>query len=250
MVNDPSEQPFDDVQELGALIMRGLPPENHVGLLYKLGNEPARSLHLEWHHRLKDEPPKADWFWVQCGLDPVSRRVIAPAVAQVATDNQLPIPYSTIYEGIYFEGATLRYARNKAGEGLTCATLILAVFDALGFPVLDLKSWKQRDDDRNHLNTLVNFLRAHSSATEEHVAAMEARPSGIRYRPQEVAGAVSEEAFPVTFERASALGAEVLAEMGAIEQRRVQAADAPITEQTNPAVGPVDGSAEEADNGA
>jgi hypothetical protein len=234
VVNEPSERSFDDVQELGALIMRGLPPENHIGLLYKLGSEPARCLHLECHHRLKDEAPSTEWFWVQSGLDAVNRRVVAPAVAQVAADNQLPIPYSTIYEGIYLDGPTLRYVKDKPGDGLTCATLILAIFDALGFLVLDLKTWKERDEDRKRLETLVRLLKEHSSATEEHVAVMEARPSGIRYRPEEVVGAVSEQAYPVAFDHAVLLETQVLAEMTAIEQERLRAAQPTVKEATPP----------------
>jgi hypothetical protein len=210
VLNRPPAKPFEDVRELGALIKQIGPGQHHVGLLYKLGQE-IRFVHLAWHYRLLSQEPTPDYFWVQSGLDETNRRVIAPAVAQVGSEQQLPVPYSPHYEGIYFENGTLRYTQTAPGEGLTCATFIMAVFEALGFPLVNVREWPVRAEDASWFTYIVSRLE--NDATEEHIEAIRANPNGTRFRPEEVVGTVTEGELPVPFARAEALGQEILVEI-------------------------------------
>jgi hypothetical protein len=208
VINDPAQTAFDNVRDLGAIIKESWPGQQHVGFLFKDGDQPAEIVHLKFHYKLTRELPSNDYYWIQSALDEVSRRVIKAAVIEVSSNDQLPIPYSPIYEGVYFNKSTLRYVRNATGDGLTCATFILAVLEAIGFQLLDVRTWKSRVEDKNNIDLLLKILSDH--AGQEHVEAIRARPHGIRFRPEEVAGAFSEATLPVGFDHAEALGKQVL----------------------------------------
>jgi hypothetical protein len=74
VLNKPNERPFDEVQELGAVITLSEPDQCHVGFLYKLGEQPARMVHLAWHFILRDHEATPEYRWVQSGLDQTARR--------------------------------------------------------------------------------------------------------------------------------------------------------------------------------
>jgi len=114
--------------------------------------------------------------------------------------------YSPFYEGIYFDRTTLRYTKAVPGEGLTCATLIMAVFDALGLALFDVETWPGRDDDADWQRSIIHVVKSPPAATSEHINAIRGRPRRARCRPEEVAGSVAESARPVPFERAQAAG--------------------------------------------
>jgi hypothetical protein len=163
-----------------------------VGLLYKLGDEAAQIVHVAWQYRLMHEVPTDEYCWVQSGLDEMSRCIIAPAIAEVASEEQRSIPYSPIYDGIYFEAGDLKYKREAPGDGLTCATLIMAIFDALGFALFNRQEWPARAEDADWHNWIVNQLEQSGRATQEHIKVIREKPRGARFRPEEVAGAMTE----------------------------------------------------------
>ncbi|MGT2504066.1 hypothetical protein ACVOMS_31165 [Bradyrhizobium guangxiense] len=213
MLNAPEEKSFEEVQELGAVITQPTPNQRHVGFLYKLGNEPARMLHLAWQNRLVEEAPTEGYFWVQSGLDETTRKVIAPVVAEVFSSQELPVPYSPIFQGLYFDAATLRYDRHEPGEGLTCATFIVAVLDALGRPLFDVDEWTARDADFQWHDQIIDMLERSPDATQEHIDAMRSRPRGARFRPEEVVGSIWASSPPISFTAARVLGLCVIGDL-------------------------------------
>jgi hypothetical protein len=224
LLNDPNVSPFDNCLQVGAIILEIEPRQRHVGFLYKIENRPARIVHLEWHHRLRHEvpadfqqrlrdiAPAAICYWVQCGLAAETRRVLAPVIEQVGSEQQLPVQYSPHYEGIYFD-PYLRYQRFAAGDGLTCATLIMAVLQPLGLSLLNEEEWTPRDEDATWHEQIIAKLEQSGDATQEHIDAIRERPRGARFRPEEVAGSMTEHSLPVSFPRAEELGGLLLAEM-------------------------------------
>ena len=212
MLNDPYASPFEDVQEVGAVIKMLQPEQRHVGFLYKSLGGAARMLHLGWHHDLRDEDAKLDYSWVQCGLDPVNRLLLAGAVVQIAAQREVPINYSPIYQGEYFESGSLKYTRTAPGEGLTCATFIIAVMNSLSLKLFEAEAWPTRQDDGKWVQAIASHLAA-CGADQDHVEAIKASPSSARFRPEEVAGAFTESAVPVPFEKAESLGLAILDEL-------------------------------------
>lgn len=212
VLKDPAITPFDQVRWLGAIIATTRPNGRHVGFLYQLEGEAPRAVHLAWHYRLTDEPAPPGYHWVQCGLHDLAGHIVAAALAEIAHDQQLP--YSTTYNGIYFD-PSLRYTRDEPGEGLTCSTFIIAVLETLGLSIVVPEDWPVRDDDETAHEELLGALRSTDNVSPEHIQAIEAQPRGVRFRPEEVAAAVSEEQWPVAFPRAELLGFRIVEQLPA-----------------------------------
>ena len=159
--------------------------------------------------------------WIQSGLKADTRRSIAIAIARLARRKPTrPIPYSTDYDdGVYFEPGTLRYLRNAPGEGLTCATFVLAVFEAFGIRLLDLSTWpSNRPVDKAWRANILGTLRSRPEGDpniERHIAAIESNDIVVRYRPEEVASGVGSSTPPLTFEVASVSGRKIKALLAA-----------------------------------
>ena len=213
--NNPAEKPFSDVVQLGAVITK-TDGGFHVGFLYKFGSSAPEMLHLAWHHILRRDVPSDRYSWVQCGFSEDIRDVIVPALAGVAQDQK--IPYSPIFQGIYFDQGVLTYSRNQAGDGLTCATFMMALMQTLGCPLFNPDEWPVRDDDSTWHEGVIAALEAEPTVTQQHTDAIRATPKGARFRPQEVAGSFSELGAPIPFSQAEALGREVATEVCAVSQ--------------------------------
>jgi hypothetical protein len=213
VLNKPTVRAFSEVLQFGAVIKQVAPDQLHVGFLYKLQDSVPRIVHLAWHNMFMHEEPSNDYCWIQSGLNEVVRNVIAPAIAEVAEDQQLP--YSPNYESLYFEQGTLRYNRLAPGEGLTCATFLMAVLERLGFPLFDAQEWTPRPEDAAWTERIIQRLEASPRVCNEHTEAIRARPRGARFRPEEVAGSLSETTVPVSFVRAQQIGVQVLRELAA-----------------------------------
>jgi hypothetical protein len=76
-----------------------------------------------------------------------------------------------------------------------------------------LDEWPSRTEDAAWLENIIQRLETSADVLPEHTQAIRAKPSGARFRPEEVAGSLSEPEFPVTFVRAEALGLEILTEL-------------------------------------
>lgn len=102
-----------------------------------------------------------------------------------------------------------------AGSGLTCATFILQVLRSQSFDIIDLESWESRDEDKDWQSKILTMLKEKSSASKEHLEALEAHMgTAARFKPEEVAGcanAYDEE--PIQFPEGIILGEKVYREM-------------------------------------
>lgn len=97
--------------------------------------------------------------------------------------------------------------------GLTCATLVLAVFQAAGVPLVKYDEWPVgRPGDADWQWMVVENLRASGQGSAQHLAAMESEigKNAARFRPEEVAGAATISDLPATFVQALAASSAVL----------------------------------------
>lgn len=190
---------------------------HHVGILYKIDGASTKLTHMAWHHKLLiGRMPDSRYDWLQCGLDEINRKAVAAALVGMETTLELPVPYSINYEGIYFQPETMIYSRKEPGEGLTCATFIDAFFRSLGLELIVLESWPPRASDAVWQGEIVKALRQSLpdiGADAEHIRRQEERIGSPRYRPEEIAAAVSSETPPMVFADAERLGGEILAAM-------------------------------------
>jgi hypothetical protein len=213
-VNNPNDMPFGDVRYLGIVIKETRPGWFHIGVLYKSDDNVPYICHLAWHYILRAaEVPSDDYDWLQSDLDELDQKVARAAFAGIGETKQVPIPYSTIYRGTYFEPQTLRYMRTEPGAGLTCATFIIEVFAALGIRLLKLDTWRERPSDEAWRLEMLAWLGHAPNVQPGHIEAQKAYVRDPRFRPEEVAAAVASSDCPLDFDTAIARGDEITGTM-------------------------------------
>jgi hypothetical protein len=209
-INDPSLVPFDALGYLGVVIKRVGDEQQHIGILYRLDDAVAMMYHLGWHYDLRHHTPSADYYWLESSLDEDTRRVTAIGIQSAIERGKPKIRYSPNYDGVYFEANTLKYVRDEPGDGLTCATFVLATFGAFGLQILDTSSWAERTEDQAWKNHIVGQLELkidqYGDDLKYHIDVIRKSPWSPRFRPEEVAAGVADPDAPLSFAHAEAQG--------------------------------------------
>jgi len=185
----------------------------HVGLIHKSAEADAKILHLAWHHSLcNDALPheQHEFFWARVDLPAERAEALAALCRRIMRRNAQEIGYGLLYKGGRFapDGMVLL---EGSEVGLTCATFVLAALKGGGIELLKLSSWPPRSEDRQWQRSIIALLRScrekdPKRVSAQHIASVEEEEGCVRYRPEEVTGACSEDAFPVEFAAASAAG--------------------------------------------
>jgi hypothetical protein len=119
------------------------------------------------------------------------------------------VPYAFSPPNTCFDEATGRYLLGPTRMGLTCATFVLAIFDAARLPLVDYSSWPtHRPGDAEWQQKVISMLRGRVS--HAHISAMERDVGGARYRPEEIAGAATVSPLPSAFSIAEARANAIL----------------------------------------
>ncbi|MDN7905219.1 hypothetical protein QZM18_13970 [Burkholderia diffusa] len=189
----------------------------HVGLLYRVTEAPPKFLHLGWHHELYDDDTiRNGYAWAACsGFDDHEGRDMASWLRKIYQANIGRIPYGFNYwPGACFDEDGL-FTPSREGLGLTCATFVMALFEAQSYPIANVASWKARADDQEWFKKVVHELRTHSNASAEHIQAqIDGMGRAVRFRPLEVvACASSYEEDSIGFEQAVSLAAEFVEDL-------------------------------------
>lgn len=169
----------------------------HAGFIYR-SESTAKTLHLGWEDKLLDtEYPNG--LFILPDIEPEHAFSLARMCKQIWRRfcDDGTFPYALRYAGTTFD-LQGKLECGPGARGLTCATLVLAIFKAVGHVLVNEQSWPIRtDDDRNFLEAIRRY------ATPEHFAILEREVTdGVkRVRPEEVAGACLLER-PVDFEPA------------------------------------------------
>lgn len=202
-------------------------PENrkqkHVALLYRAEDDSWRLLHLGWHHVLRHEQWDGAYSWVPFeNLAPEVTEGLADLAVIIGTrDANRQIPYSVVFTGgQYFDESGI-YIRHRAGEGLTCATFLLAVFRRWGLSLIDESTWPQaRRDDASWALNIVRVLyrwckRQNLGVPLEHfVEQLRQRWSLRRFRPEEVCACAGLfEGVPLAFSVVDPLARQILRDL-------------------------------------
>lgn len=124
-------------------------------------------------------------FWVAPDLSQEDQRILAAKADAWLEVNEGKIPYSVADPGgVVFKDDV--WVGNEPGQGLTCATFIVALFDELGIPFLDTGGWESRDGDSIWAEGILAMIS--ESMTHEHVEAQRERlGETIRVRPSDIA---------------------------------------------------------------
>jgi hypothetical protein len=181
------ESPFADSGAFAAAVICRTECGNlHVGLLHRSDEHPTEIIHLGWEDQLRN-----DWnwkrLWAAPDVEPERLRSVAAMCRKVWHSYEISrkFPYALGFRGTSFD-ATGKLVLGDGARGLTCATLVLAMFHAVGVELVCEDSWPIRtEDDRVLLETIRRF------ATPPHLVLLESEVNqGVRrIQPQEVLGA-------------------------------------------------------------
>lgn len=202
-VIESSRNPPTNVVHIGIAIHQY---EEHIGLLYRVtGNTPALLLHMPWHNKLRSESPAADYvLWVDPSIPKERASVVAAFCRRIWKKNEANgLPYGLSQPNRFFDhtGGVLK---GPAKVGLTCATFVLAVFDAAGLPLVRYETWpKPTGNDIKWQEDFARRLEEDEKVSPEHSRAFRDEVGNIRYRPHEVAGAATNDSWPADHEYAS-----------------------------------------------
>lgn len=174
------------------LVLRHNPPFIHVGFVYRTKDDSIVLSHLGWHHAFYGAGELEDqYLWLDSLLDPEICEMIAEYLELVASEfENETIPYGIVYPVDPFGEGTVYRARND-GEGLTCATYVVAIMERMRQPVLDASTWPTgRADDIKWAELILSMLEKRKDIKPEHVEIQrKVLPFVTRLRPEEVAAA-------------------------------------------------------------
>lgn len=181
----------------------------HIGVLCRDSvDKRLRFIHLAFHEdlRLEDNASKCI-LWVEARLEDEPAAVVAAQARRVYRRFQAGgVPYGFgPYTGYFGPNGEIRWT--TPGNGLTCATFVLAVFDSAGVRLVMGETWPtDRPEDKQFQKEMIELIRNHASASEAHLKGMKADIGQVRFRVLEIAGAVSADAYPADFATSESLG--------------------------------------------
>lgn len=160
----------------------------HLGLLFiETPGEDAKFLHLARHHSLRTENIGDSRFWIRLGLTDRQIRQLAGMCAMISEHNSASaVPFSIFYDNNrqYFDEKG-NYSPSGLGDGLTCATFVMAIFETLGIPLLQTDDWATEIEDQLWHSKIIQDMRA-GAPDQAHFDAMSENIGCARYRPADI----------------------------------------------------------------
>ena len=126
-------------------------------------------------------------FWIAPDLNQMDQRILAARIDAWLDGNEGKIPYSVAHPGgVVFKDDV--WVGNEPGQGLTCATFIVELFNELGIPFIDVETWQPRAEDTEWAKRILALMS--DSMSPEHIEAQLAKiGQTIRIRPADIAAA-------------------------------------------------------------
>lgn len=188
---------FGGTSEVVVSIERNSPHQRHLGMIcYSASQGTTKLLELKDHKKLAFDDPKPDTPFVRISLPKRAHRQLIQWCRQVYLVNEVGgVEFG--FEGPVgaLDPDTARYLEANHG-GLTCSSLILAVFHAYGTPIIDYTSWPLRGADTKWQEKFLEWLKTYFPPHAQKAAA---GVGSVRYRPEEVAAAARTKPWPCTF---------------------------------------------------
>lgn len=85
----------------------------------------------------------------------------------------------------------------------------MAIFQAVGLPMIDATEWPIRPEDTDWQGRVVDLLAA-NGADPDHVNRVKQDLGAARFRPEEVGGAAAHDPWPAKFQDASPFAQKIL----------------------------------------
>ncbi|MBO9168418.1 hypothetical protein [Rhizobium sp. L245/93] len=196
------------MKHVGVAIRGSEKHQNHVGILYRNGEE-IRFSHLQWHNRLRDDEVDESYLWGECGLfdgDDINGQVFAARLLAVKKNGGF-VPYGFYSEGNAFSEDGHFQPFREPGMGLTCATYVIQVFQSFGHNIAEIDKWEVRADDILWQEGILKVVAEHVSPQRASEVAVYV--GQIRIRPEEAAAAVLNAEPPISFEKAVQMAQDI-----------------------------------------
>ena len=207
-----SKQGFDEVEFVAVAIQFTRKPDrHHMGILNREPNGgDLNLLHLGSHNKLENEEPKEHFHWINVDIDESRARQLSAQCRRVwnANKNYFPYGFSSPNECFDIDTAQLLFGEDYPDfVGLTCATLVLAVFGYAGFHLVEYDTWPEnREDDKDFQEEIIRIFIGIPGIEDSHIDKMRKDVGKARFRPLEVAGAALAYPPPAKFEIADQMG--------------------------------------------
>jgi len=177
----------------------------HIGFAVFTDKGKHEFLHLAFHKRVtfEDYPPKACSIVGKLPFDRVGLFSLKKALWKIGKKAQQKSPAISIPFGVSID--TKKGSFNKDGvyktperapgvqaDGLTCATFVTEICRGVGLKLVEDSDWHVRAEDSVWIDQICDMLRdPRAGAEADHIAHVKASFTGVRIRPEEVAGAVT-----------------------------------------------------------
>lgn len=195
------EKSCQEMAHVAVTIERVSSEQRHMGVLYRrtdsVGDEFGDAagvfvLHLTFPRTLKHEAAGNVRHWIEPDISPRRQRFVADVCRMVVRANKADgVPFGFSLPSERFDEQTHQFRSSSAGDGLTCASFVLAVFDRAGLPLARYETWPVgRQDDVRWQGEATDHLVAHGESWMRIPAIRAEIEAGARrFRPEEVAGA-------------------------------------------------------------
>jgi hypothetical protein len=110
-----------------------------------------------------------DWYWMKLNVSKQIQMRLAETFHSWVVENKNTIPFSVTYTGnpIFRNN---RVVTNTPGDGVTCSTIMIELFNEVGIQLIDIDTWGERDEDKEWARWVVSKERYMS---EDHIKAQE-----------------------------------------------------------------------------
>lgn len=185
----------------------------HVGILHTRDLQPTEFLHLASHCDLRNSPSPPSYLklWAKPNIPDRRMRAVVAKCGQIArASSQNSVPYGFSSPEGALDPATGAFLISGSRYGLTCASFVLAVYDAVGVRLAEYSTWPaDRAGDRDWQADVVRRLEEAGACEPSHLARLKVDVGAVRYRPEEVVAATALAKPTCAFDAAASLGAEV-----------------------------------------
>lgn len=194
ILKSPKTDPFESIGSLALAIRTLSNGQDHCGLLYCIAPPQVTLLHLAFNHDLRHETPTDSFCWLEVAMADPDKRLVAVLASRFGNaGNSVPYGFDSLGISIDTQSGQLRTERK--GKGLTCATLVMLLFETHGFELLKVAEWPTHAN----LEWQTKMLDSLRIVAPFHAKDVEADVGARRFTPSEVVGAGSLATWPVGF---------------------------------------------------
>lgn len=209
-VHSVEQRPVSEIKHAAVAIRTVDQDQRHVAILHQDQGEVYR-LDLAWHFHLRNDVfGSSRYLWIDAPIPNVRKRQLAAKCRQIWRANRHNrIPFGFGQPTDCFDETTHEYLIGPSKHGLTCASFVLAVFHSAGIVLIKYDSWPvDRGGDREWQDAIIAELEQ-QGAQPEHIQALRNDVGCARFRPEEVAGAATQQP-PCEFAAAERVSRDLL----------------------------------------